>query len=99
MENIMLVLSIKESGKKSYIHVAHERRKKRTFDVIEQEAVCSRSLNIQDSAWNSWKRDDSFQFVPKMRKQQWDQMSSKQRIEAVLSTIADGKPFNYEIII
>ena len=94
----MLVLSIKESGKKSYSHVKHERRKKRTYDFVEQEATCSRSINILDEAYLSWKRDDAFAFIPKMKRPIWMQLNPKQRIEAVLSTIAEGKPYSYEII-
>ena len=94
----MLVLSIKESGKKSYSHVKHERRKKRTYDFVEQEALCSRTIKISDDAYNSWKRDDAFGLVPQMKKSNWLQMGSKQRVEAILNTIAKGKPYSYEIV-
>lgn len=95
----MLVLSIKESGKKNYVHVKHEKRKKRTYELIEQEAICSRSLNIQDSAWKYWTRDDAYSSVPQMRRQEWNKMSHSERIKCFLDTIAEGKSYNYEIIL
>ena len=46
----MLVLSIKQAGKKTYSNVKHNKRKKRTYEMIEKEAECSRTIKITKEA-------------------------------------------------
>ena len=98
MENIMLILSIKQAGKKTYSNVKHNKRKKRTYEMIVKEVECSKTINIIDEAVLYWVKDEAFSMIPQMRKAVWLQMGKIKRIEAFLSTISDGHPYSYEIV-
>ena len=98
MENIMLILSIKQAGKKTYSNVKHNKRKKRTYEMIAKEVECSKTINIIDEAVLYWVKDEAFSMIPQMRKAVWLQMGKIKRIEAFLSTISDGHPYSYEIV-
>ena len=98
MENIMLIVSIKQAGKKTYSNVKHNKRKKRTYEMVEKEAECSRTIKITDEAALYWVKDEAFSMIPQMRKVVWLQMGKIKRIEAFLATISDGNPYSYEIV-
>lgn len=85
----MLILTTKLKGKTRYEH------RKGDLEVIPTEIT--RVTKIQDSAWTYWASAGASSIILSM-KREWKNMNQKQRIEAVLATIAEGNNFTYEIV-
>ena len=85
----MLILTTKIGGKTNYVH------RKGNLEIIPTEIT--RVTKIQDPAWRYWASAGASSVVLSL-KREWKNMNQKQRIEAVLGTIAEGNPFTYEIV-
>ena len=89
----MLILNIKKSKARiNYLHVDGE--------YVGEKSACTQVIKIIPEAYKYWETSGAIATVANsnMKKATWLNMSKKQRLEYVLSTLVDaGDSFTYEI--